>query len=109
RCLRVIGSAESSLVLIYPTTDARGQDLLRAGFLDELMECLSPIALATCHRSIRRLDPALVDSPELAGSPGDRRVRAVATARSRGEPPALVDLLRRAAHRRALDGTPPAL
>jgi RecB family exonuclease len=109
RFLRVIGSAEASLVLIYPTTDAKGQDLLRAGFLDELMECLSPEALAACHESIRRLDPALVDSPELAGSPGDRRVRAVALARTRGEPSALVDLVRRAGHRRPLDGTATAL
>ena len=92
RFLRVIGSAESSLVLIYPTTDAKGQDLLRAGFLDELMDCLSPDALAACHRSIRRLDPALVDSPELAGSPCDRRVRAVALARTRGEPSELLGL-----------------
>jgi RecB family exonuclease len=109
RFLRVIGSAESSLVLIYPTTDAKGQDLLRAGFLDELMDGLSPEALAACHRSIRRLDPALVDSPELAGSPGDRRIRAVALARTRGEPSELLGLLRRDGHRRSLDGTAAAL
>ncbi len=109
RFLRVIGSAESSVVLIYPTTDIKGQDLLRAGFLDELMECLAPEALAACHRSVRRLDPALVDSPELAGSPGERRVRAVAMARTRGEPAALAELLRHAGHRRALDGTAAAL
>jgi RecB family exonuclease len=109
RFMRVIGSAESSVVLIYPTTDAKGQDLLRAGFLDELMEHLTPEALEACHRSVRRLDPALVDSPELAGSPGDRRVRAVALARTRGEPSALAALVRRAGHRRALDGTAAAL
>ena len=109
RFLRVIGSAESSVALIYPTTDIKGQDLLRAGFLDELMECLAPEALAACHRSVRRLDPALVDSPELAGSPGERRVRAVAMARTRGEPAALAELLRHAGHRRALDGTAAAL
>jgi ATP-dependent helicase/nuclease subunit B len=109
RFLRVIGSAESSLVLIYPTTDHKGQELLRAGFLDELMEHLAPDALAACHRSVRRLDPALVDAPELAGSPGDRRVRAVALARTRGEPSALAHLARRAGHRRALDGTAAAL
>ena len=109
RFLRVIGSAESSVVLIYPTTDAKGQELLRAGFLDELMECLTPEALAACHRSIRRLDPALVDSPELAGSPGDRRVHAVALARTRGERSPLVELVRRTSHRRQLDGTAAAL
>ena len=109
RFLRVLGSAESSVVLIYPTTDVKGQDVLRAGFLDELMEHLSPEALEACHRSVRRLDPALIDSPELAGSPGDRRVRAVALARTRGEPAALMELLRHAGHRRALGGTAAAL
>jgi RecB family exonuclease len=109
RFLRVIGSAESGLVMVYPTTDAKGQDLLRAGFLDELMEVLTPEALAACHRSVRRLDPALVDSPELAGSPGDRRVRAVALARTRGERAGLIELVRRGSHRRILDGTAAAL
>jgi ATP-dependent helicase/nuclease subunit B len=109
RFLRVIGSAEASLELIYPTTDAKGQDLLRAGFLDELMECLSPEAIAAGHRSIPRLDPALVDSPDLAGSRGDRRVRAVSLARTRGEPAALGELIRCAADRRVLDGTAAAL
>ena len=70
RFLRVLGSAESGVVLIYPTTDTRGQDLLRAGFLDELMELLTPEAAAACHRSFGRVDPALVDSPEPGGLAG---------------------------------------
>ena len=72
RFLRVLGSAESSVVLIYPTTDVKGQDLLRAGFLDELMEHLSPEAAEACHRSVRRLDPALdrvARAGRLAGRP----------------------------------------
>ena len=109
RFLRVLGSAESGAVLIYPTTNAKGQELLRAGFLDELMELLTPEAAAACHRSFGRVDPALVDSPELAGSPGDRRVRATALARTRGDLSALSELAGRPAHRRALEGTAAAL
>ncbi len=108
RFLRAIGSADSSIVLVYPTTDAKGQDLLRAGFLDELIGALSPAA-SSCHQSITRLDPALVDAPELAGSPPDRRVRAVALARTRGESQSLTEILQHPAHRHALDGTATAL
>ncbi len=109
RFLRVLGSAESGVVLIYPTTNAKGQELLRAGFLDELMDLMTPEALAACHRSVARVDPALVDSPELAGSPGDRRVRATALARTRGDLAMLSQIAGRAAHRRIFEGTAAAL
>src|SRR5204862_6464116 len=88
---------------------AQGQDLLRAGFLDELMELLTPEAAAACHQAFGRVDPALIESPDLAGSPGDRRVRAVALARARGDLSALSALARHAAHRPALEGTAAAL
>ncbi len=109
RFLRVLGSAESGAVLIYPTTDSKGQELLRAGFLDELLELLTPDALVACHQSFGRMDPALVDSPGLAGSPGDRRVRAVALARARGDLTLLAELAGKPAHRRVLDGAAAAL
>lgn len=109
RFLRMLGSSGTSLTLVYPTTDAKGQDLLRAGFLDELMGHLDPSALAACHRAVRRLDPALVDAPELAGSPADQRVRAVAIARTRGDSQELAGLLDRPGHRRPLAGTAAAL
>jgi RecB family exonuclease len=109
RFLRVLGSAESGGVLIYPTTDAKGQELLRAGFLDELMELLTPAAAAACHQAFGRVDPALMDSPDLAGSPADRRVRAVALARARGDLAPLAVLAGQAAHRPTLDGTAAAL
>jgi ATP-dependent helicase/nuclease subunit B len=109
RFLKILGSAESAAVLIYPTTNAKGQELLRAGFLDELMELLTPEAVAACHTSFGRVDPALVDSPELAGSPGDRRVRATALARTRGDLSALSAIAGRPAHRRILEGTAAAL
>jgi RecB family exonuclease len=107
--LRVLGSAESGVVLIYPTTDAKGQDVLRAGFLDELLELLTPQAAATCHQAVGRFDPALIESPDLAGSPGDQRVRAVALARLRGDVSDLTELAARAAHRPELEGTAAAL
>ncbi|HZW32097.1 MAG TPA: PD-(D/E)XK nuclease family protein [Isosphaeraceae bacterium] len=109
RFLRVLGSAESGVVLIYPTTDARGQELLRAGFLDELMELLTPEAATACHQAVARLDPALVDAPELAGSPADRRVRAVALARTRGDLAPLSELAGHPGHRPILDGSAAAL
>jgi ATP-dependent helicase/nuclease subunit B len=109
RFLRILGSAESAAVLIYPTTNAKGQELLRAGFLDELMELLTPEAVAACHTAFGRVDPALVDSPELAGSSGDRRVRATALARTRGDLSALSAIAGRPAHRRILEGTAAAL
>jgi RecB family exonuclease len=109
RFLRVLGSAESGVVLIYPTTDAKGQELLRAGFLDELMERLTPEAAAACHQACFRVDPALVDWPELAGSPSDRRVRAVALARHRGDLSTLSELAGHPAHRPILAGTAGAL
>ena len=109
RFLRVLGSAESGVVLIYPTTDAKGQELLRAGFLDELMELLTPEAAAACHQAVARVDPALVDAPELAGSSADRRIRAVALARTRGDLSALSELAGHPAHRPTLDGSAAAL
>ena len=60
RFLRVLGSADSATALIYPTTDAKGQELLRAGFLDELIELLTPEAAVACHESFGRMDPTLV-------------------------------------------------
>ena len=109
RFLRVLGSAETGVVLIYPTTNAKGQELLRAGFLDELIDLFTPEAVASCHTAFGRVDPALVDSPELAGSPRDRRVRATALARMRGDRSPLAELAGRPAHRRILEGTAAAL
>src|SRR5205807_10645845 len=80
RFSQIIGTADERLILVYPTTDLKGQDLLRAGFLEDLLGLLTPRALALCHHSYRRLDPALVDQPELAGTPADDQIRALALA-----------------------------
>ena len=109
RFLRVIGSAEAGLVLVYPTTDSKGQELLRAGFLEEVLSLLAPEAQTACHVASRRLHPALLDRPDLAVSPGDLRVLAASRAAEKGE---LHDLARLSAipeHREALEGTAAAL
>ncbi|MGC8639054.1 MAG: PD-(D/E)XK nuclease family protein [Isosphaeraceae bacterium] len=109
RFLKVLGSADSHVVLAYPSTDLKGQELLRAGFLDDLLALISPEARAALHVSLPRLDPALLDQPELAGSAADRRIRALALASSQGETGELVRLARDPAHRSILDGTAAAL
>ncbi len=76
RFLRLIGTAERSLTFIYPTTDEKGQSLLVAGFLEEIRELFSEVALQSATHEFRRLDPVLDE--ELAGSPREQRVRAVA-------------------------------
>jgi hypothetical protein len=109
RFLRVAGSADTSLTLIYPTVDEKGQELLRSGFLDDLLRRLAPDAERALHESHRRFDPALLDRADLAGSPADARVRAVALACVRGETDELERLARDPAHSRVLEGTAAAL
>lgn len=109
RFLKVLGSAGSGVVLAYPTTDLKGQELLRAGFLDDLLALLAPQAMSSCHLSYPRLDPALLDQPELAGSAADLRIRAAALATTKGETAELVGLARDPEHRRVLVGTAAAL
>jgi RecB family exonuclease len=107
RFLRVVGSAERSLALSYPTTDEKGQALLAAGFLEDLRRLFVPGALEGCTTTIPRLDPALLDGP--GGSPAEARVRAVARAVLRDDRRELRALARSPAHRRALEGTAAAL
>lgn len=109
RFLRVVGSADRRLALAYPTCDPQGQELLRAGFLDDLLGLFAPGALAGVHESHGRFDPTLIDRPDLAGAPSDARIRAVALAASSRGLDALTDLVRRPDHRPALDGTAAAL
>ena len=107
--LRVVGSADVGLVLAYPTTDAKGQELLAAGFLDDVLRLFPDRLRETLHESYRRFDPALVDWPDLAGSPADARVRAVALACDDGAIGDLIALTRSEGHRPPLEGTAAAL
>jgi RecB family exonuclease len=109
RFLSVLGSADSGVILIYPTTDAKGQELLRAGFLDELLELLTPEAAALCHQAFGRFDPTLIESPDLAGAPGDHRILAAALARWRGDLAPMAELAARPEHHPILEGTAAAL
>jgi RecB family exonuclease len=109
RFLGVLGSARSGILLVYPTTDLKGQELLRAGFLDALLSRLTDEAAGRCHLAIPRLHPALIDQPTLAGSARDLRVRAMARASDTGETGELVRLAADPAHRRVLTGTAAAL
>lgn len=109
RFLKVLGSADTEVVLLYPSTDVKGQELLRAGFLDDLLTALPLEAEKLCHRSYPRLDPALLEQPELAGSPADLRIRALARASAEGRNAELIRLAGDPAHRPVLDGVAAAL
>jgi ATP-dependent helicase/nuclease subunit B len=107
RFLRVVGSADDSLTLAYPTTDEKGQALLAAGFLDDVQRLFTPEAWDSCHESRRRLDPVL--DADLAGAPAEARVRAVSQALAGGGDEELGLLARSPRHRPALEGAAAAL
>ena len=109
RFLHVVGSAASSLVLAYPTTDLAGQDLLAASFLDDVLRLFDPSVAATFHESHRRFDPALLEYEDLARAPADARARSIALAVEGRGLDALRDLARSRRHRPALDGVSAAL
>lgn len=109
RFARVAGMAEEQLILAYPTRDAKGQELLAAGFLDDLRRAIDPETLAKVQERHDRLDPALIDHEDLARSPADARVRAVALAFQRRDDGPLKRLAADPHHRSALEGTAAAL
>ena len=86
RFLCVVGSAQRSLTLVYPTTDIKGQELLRAGFLDQFLGRLTPEAVAACHAAYSRFHPALIEPAETVGTSGDLRVRAGGSGQRAGGP-----------------------
>lgn len=109
RFLRVMGAADEELILAYPTRDEKGQELLPAGFLDDLKRRLDPEVRGRVSLELARLDPALLDRPELALAPADQRVRAVALAATRNELGELASIASEPRHRRSLWGTARAL
>jgi len=109
RFLRVLGAADRGALLVYPTTDAKGQPLLRAGFLDELLGALAPSAEAAIHQSHSRFHPALLDGEDLAVSPADRLVLASALAGERNQLAKLRELARDPSQGEALAGAAAAL
>lgn len=107
RFLRVVGSADRTLALSYPTTDEKGQTLLAAGFLEDVRRLFEPEALDHLTTRIHRLDPSLLEGP--SGAPAEVRVRAVARAVLLQDLDELRGLARSPAHRPALEGTAAAL
>jgi len=109
RFLRALGAAERGAHLFYPTTDAKGQPLLRAGFLDDLLGALSGPAEAACHVAHARFHPALLGRDDLAVAPADARVLAAAQAAEEGRVARLRELARDPSHRAPLEGAAAAL
>lgn len=111
RFVRLIGSAEKGVVLAYPTSDPQGQELLKAGFLEDVLGLFAPTALADpeISRAYPRFDPTLSDWPELAGAATDARVRALALACLQRDFHDLRRLAEQPRHRRFLEGTAAAL
>ena len=109
RFARVLGAADHGAHLFYPTTDAKGQPLLRAGFLDDLLGALSSAAESACHVAHARFHPALLDREDLALSPADARVAAAARAAESGRLGRLRALARDPYHRAPLEGAAAAL
>ena len=107
--LSVIGAADQTLTLIYPCRDEKGQEILPAGFVDELMRRFDPATLKGFHEEYARFHPALIDQPDLALAPADARVRAVALACSQNDRRDLVSLASDPIHRDALEGSASAI
>ena len=104
---RVVNAPSDSLALVYPTADASGQELLPAGFFDDVRDMLTPDALRAATRSLTRLDAVL--PADLAVAPHEARVRAVARACLNGDMSSLERLAAIAENRAALDGAARAL
>src|SRR6185312_4942114 len=77
---RILGSARDEVVLLVPTSDESGQELLPAGFVDEIRRRLGPVDGHPSHAELPRLDPVFLGHPDLALTPADARVHAVARA-----------------------------
>jgi hypothetical protein len=101
RFLMISALARQNLTLIYPTTDEKGQELLTAGFVEEVRRSLGPDAAASITREVRRLDPSF--EPEFCVAGRDVRARAITEARD-GRADALRLIARRGENRRVLDG-----
>jgi ATP-dependent helicase/nuclease subunit B len=100
--LRVIGSARDEAVLLVPTTDEKGQDLLAAGFVEDVRRRLGTSLVET---SVARIDPLFRGHADLARSPADARIHAVARACGDRDLATLRAIARDTGQRRALEGT----
>ena len=99
RFLRVIGSAEASLTLSYPTADEKGVEQLAAGFLVEIFGLLTREVDRTIHKIDSKLDPALRETQPQSSL--EQRVRAMSRA-AIGDPSDLAALAATETHRKLL-------
>jgi RecB family exonuclease len=106
RFLDLLSVGTRELVLIYPTTDEKGQALLAAGFLNDVKDLFTADAWSRMHRETRRLDPVLPKA--LCGQPREQRVRAVAL-RLDGKADEFESLARSRVERPVLEGVSTAL
>jgi RecB family exonuclease len=107
--LRLIGSAREELILLVPTSDEKGQEKLAAGFVEDIRRRLGPVAGHPAYEDWSGLDPVFRGRPDLAVTPADRRVAALARACVDRETDELLRLVRDPAHRPALEGVAWAL
>ena len=109
RFLRIFGSADEGVVLSRPTRDDKGQEILPAGFLDDLRRLFRPEMWRSIGEFSDRLDPSFLGTPDLAVGPCDARILAVARASIEHDPSDLARLATEPIHREALLGTALAL
>ena len=102
--LRLIGSARDEVILLVPTSDEKGQELLPAGFVDDLIRHIGHPEGLPAGSDLKRLDPIFLDHPDLALNPADARVFAVARAVQKRDTRPLLAIVHDPAHRRALEG-----
>ena len=96
----VVGMAERSLTLAYPTADEKGVEQLAAGFLEEVEALLTDEVRAAISTVDRKLDPALRETTPQSAA--ERRIRAMARAASDSDPSLLFALAGSAEHRPVL-------
>lgn len=101
--LTLLGSAAEHVCLAYASSDEKGQELLPAGFVEEIRARFTPRAWAELAEIVPR------HGTPGAGGPNELRVRAVARARVDGDPAELARLAASPRHRDALRGTATAL
>jgi RecB family exonuclease len=82
--VRLVASARKSLAIVYPTTDEKGNELLPAGYFDDLKWCFTSDAWARCHQARKRLDS--LPSETFAVAPAEVRLRAVSLALANRDP-----------------------
>ena len=105
--LGVVGSADLSLTLLYPTADEAGGPRLPAGVVDEVKAAMSEQAWAEVHLATSGLDPLPGDP--LDGTPAEARAAAVALAAFHRDVSTLSSLAADPPHRPALLGVAAAL